>query len=286
MKTKKHYHLWCIALLLATLTTARAQDNGDMKPAATDTPTAATTSELWIRNGNRNIYGIVSRPVQEGRKKLAIVSHGFNGSHHFGRNYFETLNRLGYLVYTFDFPCGSLFSRSDNNTVNMSVRDEAEDVRAIVDYFTQGPDIDTAHVVLVGESQGGLVSALVAAELQDRISKLVLVYPALCIPDDWNKRYPDETAIPDTTRMWNVPVGKRYFMEARAIDVYPTITQYRGPVLIVHGSKDAVVPVRYAEKAMKVYDNAHLGIIPGAGHGFKPEEQKVSEHFVREFLEQ
>lgn len=34
------------------------------------------------------------------------------------------------------------------------------------------------------ECQRGFVSSLVAAKWKDRISKLVLFYPALCIPDD------------------------------------------------------------------------------------------------------
>jgi len=286
MKTLKKHRLWCVALLLAAMTSAHAQQNGSGNPFAAMSQPSKNTTELWVKNGDRNIYGLVSKPERPGKMKLAIISHGFGGTHHFGQKYFELLNSLGYMVYTFDFPCGSMFSRSDNNTLNMSVLDEAQDVKAIVDHFTRQADIDADSVVLVGESQGGLASALAAADLQDRINKLILVFPALCIPDDWNKRYPDEKLIPDTTMMWNVPIGRRYFAEAKKIDVYPAITRYHGPVLIVHGSKDAVVPVSYAEKAMKAYHNAHLGIIPGAGHGFKPEEERVSQQFIREFLEQ
>ncbi len=43
---------------------------------------------------------------------FAIVSHGFNGTHHFGRDYFDTLNKLGYAVYTFDFPAEALAARA------------------------------------------------------------------------------------------------------------------------------------------------------------------------------
>ena len=140
-------------------------------------------------------------------------------------------------------------------------------------------------MVLIGESQGGFVSAMAAAELGDTISSLVLIYPALCIPDNWNSRYKTEAEIPDTTKVWNVPIGQRFFKELRDIDVYGKITDYRGPVQIIHGSKDPVVPVEYSEEAMKKYHNAHIGVIPGAGHGFKPDERAVSNRFVKEFLE-
>ncbi|MCR5312312.1 MAG: alpha/beta hydrolase [Bacteroidaceae bacterium] len=244
----------------------------------------AKVKELVIMNGSRKIYGIASEPTNVTKKKVAIVSHGFNGTHHFAKDYFQTLNSLGYLVYTFDFPCGSVNSKSDNNTMNMSVVDEKNDLKAIVRHFQSQSDIDKDNIVLIGESQGGFVSAMAAAELKSEISKLILIYPALCIPDNWNARYKNVEDIPDTTRLWNVPMGKRFFMELRDMKVYETITQYEGPVQIIHGSKDAVVPLSYSEEAMKRYKNAHLGVIPGAGHGFTPEQRKVSNMFVKEML--
>jgi len=102
--------------------------------------------------------------------------------------------------------------------------------------------------------------------------------------DNWNTRYPKLKDIPDATKLWNVPMGRRFFEQLRNMDVYKTITRYKGPVQIVHGSKDAVVPLSYSEKAMKLYLMAHLGVIPGAGHRFKPEERKVSNQIVKEFL--
>lgn len=242
------------------------------------------TGELWIDNGARHIYGIVSKPAMSGRHKVAIVAHGFNGTHHFGRDYFDTLNKLGYQVYSFDFPCGSVNSRSDSNTVNMSVVDEKEDLKAIVSHFRRQPDVYPDSLVLIGESQGGLVAALAAAELKEQVSRLILVYPALCIPDNWNSRYRKAEDIPDTTLVWNVPLGRRFFEELRGMDVYKTIVEYTGPVLIVHGSKDRVVPLSYSERAMRLYHDAHIGVIPGAGHGFNPAERRVSNMFVSEFL--
>lgn len=36
------------------------------------------TSSLWIENGDRQIYGVLNRPLgKEGRLPIAIVSHGF-----------------------------------------------------------------------------------------------------------------------------------------------------------------------------------------------------------------
>lgn len=242
---------------------------------------------LWIKNGDRNIFGVISKPKQDGKKQpVAIISHGFNGSHHYGRTYFETLNALGYQVYVFDFPCGSVNSRSDNNTMNMSVLDEKSDLQAIVKYFQQQPDVDASNIVLIGESQGGFVSALTSASMPKDIKALVLVFPALCIPDNWNERYPTDAEIPDTTKLWNVPLGRRFFLEVRPIKIFKTIKKYKNPVLIVQGDKDPVVSMADSKKAVKTYKNARLHIIPGAGHGFKPNEQQESLQQIKAFLQE
>ena len=138
--------------------------------------------------------------------------------------------------------------------------------------------------MLIGESQGGFVSAMTAAHIPQDIDKLVLVFPALCIPDNWNAKYTQVTDIPDTTRLWNIPLGRRFFMELRDIDVFKTIKKFRKPVLIIQGDADAVVSLDDSRRAVKQYKDARLHIIPGAGHGFKPEEQKLSLEQIKTFL--
>ena len=247
----------------------------------------SNVEELWIRNGERHLYGVLSRPAHaKGKMPVAIIAHGFNGTHHFGRNYFETLNKLGYQVYTFDFACGSVNSRSDNNTMNMSILDEQSDLEAIVRYFKQQPDVDASRIVLIGESQGGLVSALTAASMPKDISRTILIFPALCIPDNWTVRYPNLSDIPDTTRLWNVPMGRRFFTEVRDINVFKRIGKYKRPVLIVQGDKDPVVSMKDSERAVKIYKDARLHVIPGAGHGFKPKEFEESLQQITLFLKE
>ncbi len=246
--------------------------------------TDSTVEELWIENGPRKIFGITSTPKGEGKKGVAIICHGFNGTHHFGRDYFKTLNNLGYIVYTLDFPNASLYSRSDNNTMKMSLINMREDTKNVVKYFQQRSDVDKEKIVLIGESQGGLVAVLAAADLKKEISKIILVYPALCIADDWNKRYPTAKSIPDTTSLWNVPMGRQYFEELKKIDYKKALTEYEGEVQIIHGSHDQIVPLSYSEDAMKTYKHAHLGVIPFAKHGFNPKEREVSNLFVDIFL--
>ena len=235
-----------------------------------------STRSLWIMNGDRQIYGVLSSPLEkkEGRMPIAIVSHGFNGTHHFAQDYFGPLAEMGWMTYAFDFPCGSVNSRSDSNTMNMSILDEQSDLRAIVNYFRSQPYVDPDRIMLIGESQGGLVSALTAAQMNKEVSELVLIYPAFCIPDNWNSRYPKLEDIPDTTRLWNVPMGRRFFEELHGMDAFRTMKKFQKPVLIIQGDADKVVLMDDSRRAAKTYKNARLHVIPGAGHGFKPKERK------------
>ena len=233
------------------------------------------TRSLWIENGDRQIYGVLNRPATaEGRLPIAIVSHGFNGTHHFAQDYFGPLGEQGWMTYAFDYPCGSVNSRSDPNTMNMSILDQEADLRAIVNYFRNQPYVDPDRIMLVGESQGGLVSALTAAQMNKEVSHLVLIYPALCIPQNWNSRYPTAESIPDTTRLWNVPMGRRFFEELHGVDAFRTMKKFKNPVLIIQGDADRVVLVDDSRRAARTYKDARLHIIPGAGHGFRPKERE------------
>lgn len=291
MKDYKTYRLWTVSvvLMLAVLLIGGVAEMM-AEPASVLSPKSdkdkETVRELWIENGDRKIYGVLSQPTggNEGKHPIAIVSHGFNGTHHFAQDYFAPLAEMGYMTYAFDFPCGSVKSKSDPNTMNMSVLDEKSDLQAIVNYFREQPYVDRDRIVLIGESQGGLVSALTAASMPKKVSQLVLIYPALCIPDNWNARYPRVEDIPDTTRMWNVPLGRRYFEEVKPMKVFKTIKKYKRPVIIIQGDADRVVSMEDSKRAVKTYRDASLHVIPGAGHGFKLNERTEAIRMIRAFL--
>ena len=243
------------------------------------------TRSLWIENGDRQIYGVLNRPLQaQGSLPIAIVSHGFNGTYHFAQDYFVPLAEQGWMTYAFDFPCGSVNSRSDSNTMNMSILDEQSDLCAIVNYFRRQPYVDSDRIMLIGESQGGLVSVLTAAQMNKEVSELVLIYPALCIPNNWNSRYSKLEDIPDTTRLWNVPMGRRFFEELHGMDAFRTMKKFQKPVLIIQGDADQVVSMEDSRRAAKTYKNASLHVIPGAGHGFKPKERQEAIEQIKSFI--
>lgn len=132
-----------------------------------------------------------------------------------------------------------------------------------------GPGGAAPGVVLVGASQGGMVSALVAAAEPQEVGALVLFYPAFCIVDDTHESFASEDEIPETYSLMGwMTVGRNYSTDVWDLDVFGEIGKYAGPVLIVHGDADRIVDISYSERAAGVYRNAELDVIEGAGHGF------------------
>lgn len=250
--------------------------------------TAQITDTLIINNGERRLFGLLHRPSgpKEQPMPIAILAHGFNGTYHYGQEYFDHLGAIGYQTYTFDFPCGSTDSAIDNNTLNMSIRDEQADLMAVVEYFVSRPDTDPSRIVLIGGSQGGIVAALAASAIPDKIHRLILEFPAFSIPDNYNRRFGSVDEIPDTTYVWKVPLGRRFFTELRDMDAFAVMPLYKRPVLILHGDKDPVVPLGGSERAVGVYPDARLKVIKGAGHGFQGDDFILSMNYITDFLKE
>lgn len=143
-----------------------------------------STTAFECQRENLTIRGTEYRPQGE-ELSIAIVSHGFMAFQDTVRHYAKKLAEHGYVSYCFDF-CGGCVvkGKSDGKTTEMSVMTEVKDLEAVIDYARSRQYSNPREIVLMGCSQGGFVSAIAASRLNDQISKLILFYPALCIPDD------------------------------------------------------------------------------------------------------
>ena len=244
-----------------------------------------TSEDLWCERDGLRIYGIVYRPKGiEGRMPAVIFSHGFGGSHNTGAQYAQRLAAKGYVVYCFDFCGATSSSRSDGATTDMSIFTEESDLKAVVATIKAQDYVDSSQLYLMGTSQGGMVSAMAAAELSADIKAAILLYPALCIADNAKEWFGTKDGIPDTYNLWGVTLGRAYFERLFDFDTYGYISRYTGPVLIVHGDQDGIVPVSYAEQAAETYANAELHILPGAGHGFYGNDFEQTVTWTLDFL--
>lgn len=228
------------------------------------------TEDMRIRADGRTVFGTFYDPEAGEARPLVIFSHGFNGS---GKDFDAEARALaehGYCAFCFDFCGGSLETRSDLTTREMTIGTEREDLGAVLEELSLDRRTDKKRIVLFGGSQGGLVTALVAADLPQDVAAVFLLFPALCIPDDWTRAFPNKDALPDEFSRWGVPLGREFVRSVHGLDVFAHIAAYRGHVRIVHGDADDVVPLSYSRRAQAAYADAELAILPGEGHGFSP----------------
>lgn len=248
-----------------------------------------TTKFQTTRDG-RTIRGIEYRPPGD-NLPIAIVSHGFLANLRTTKHYALQLAQWGFCAYCFDFIGGGVFCRSDGKMKDMSVMTEKADLQAVMAYAASRDYTKADGITLMGCSQGGFVSALVAAEEPSRIARLILLYPALCIPDDARKGKMmmfefDPENIPDSLSWGPIKLSGRYVRDVINIDPYQAIAPYTGPVLILHGEKDAIVDVSYAHRAGECYGSScTVTILPDAAHGFRKETDAKAFTYIQDFLE-
>lgn len=227
---------------------------------------------------------------------IAIISHGFMANYKTVEHYANLFSKLGYAAYCFDFNGGSvLMSKSDGKTTDMSVITETKDLIAVIEYTKSLSYTNENEIILMGCSQGAFVSALVAAKLKDKISKLILFYPALCIPEDARNGKMmfakfDPNNLPDTINCGPMKLGKCYVLDVLQMDPYNEIKGYLGDVLVVHGTKDKIVKMEYIEKAYNVYNErktnnkVEMYAIENGKHMFSKKHDKIAINYIKEFI--
>ena len=242
------------------------------------------TEEQWCRNGDKQIYGVSYIPEGEGKFPLVIFSHELGNNHEAGIRYAERLAENGYAAYVFDFCGGSTagkVNRSDGSNYEMSVMTEASDLEAVLVSAKTWDHVDPEKIVLLGGSQGGLVTIVTGTAHQNEISGMILMYPALSAKDDHGvNRYNSVDEVPSVVNLFGgwMQVGRNYITDIWDVDFYELLAGYQGKVLLLHGDRDATVPLSYSEKASEIIPDCEFSVIKDGGHEFfgQPFEDAMS----------
>lgn len=219
------------------------------------------------KSDGKVIRGVIFRPDSDGKFKTVIFSHGFNSNYHNLMGHGKFYAESGIVIVYYDFCGGGLETVSDGSMLDMTLFTETGDLKDIMDYTVELPYVDKDQLYLQGESQGGLVSSMVAVERKDDIKGIVLWYPAFVIPDDSKKRIAE-----GNTDVFGIKISPDYDKVAISVDITELWKGFDKPVLIVHGDKDGIAPIDYSRRAIEVYEDAELVEIIGSDHGFNEED--------------
>ena len=287
---KKNFGQIVLCMLMAVamgLTACSSDDNevttppdnnenvGDADSTQTDVEWVVDSVELWSQRDTNRIYGVMYyNPVTSKKQPAVILSHSSSLTHEAMRGYASAIAKMGYAAYCFDFCGGSDKSKSGGSTDDMTVFTEVEDLRAVVKTVKSLGYVEPSEVYLLGSSQGGLVSALLADECPDDFAGMILFYPAFNIPEmvskfsgfgNWGD-FGDFGNWGDFGSMMSM--SEKYINSIKDFDVWSHIGKFSKPVCIIHGTADMIVPISNSEKAVGLYPSATLNKIEGANHGF------------------
>lgn len=237
-----------------------------------DAPILSETSDYVIYNlpfkvNDYEIDGELYLPkTNETIFKTVVISHGFAGNKNENRTNADFYATHGCAAYIFSYH--NFYEGNASRTFDYSLKTEMVDLNAVIDGILEYDFTDRSRLFLAGYSQGGAVSALVAATRPDDLRGIVLFYPALMIPDMTRERYASKDVIPETDTLWDSTVYRRYFLDAYDIDAYSEISKFKKDVLLMQGDSDVIVPKSVGDKVSQTYENCEYHVIEGAGHSF------------------
>lgn len=215
--------------------------------------------EMRVVRDGLSIYGKIYTPAgADGKLPAVILSHSANVTSDTMKSYCERIAAQGLVAYAFDFCGGSKNSRSDGDEADMTVFTEVEDLKAVLKAVSELDYVDSQNIYLFGTSQGGLVSAITAAEYASEVQGLILFYPGFNIAQMAQKYGSSMPGASDNP----------FISTLLDYDVYEHIGSYEGDVLILHGTMDFIVPCSFSEQAAQIYEHCELHLIEGASHGF------------------
>ena len=207
------------------------------------------------------------------RCPMVILMHGIFSSKDFNPMpaLAKGLAAQGIASVRFDFDG---HGKSEGRMQDMTIEKELADARAVWDYVKALPYV--TKVGLLGHSQGGVVASMTAGRLEAEGAApdaLVLIAPGSVIKEAcqggkfFNARF-DPSDPPEFIRCWGfMKLGREYLLTTQELDIYGTAAAFKGPVLLLHGTKDRIVPMWCSERYLEVYgDSAALHRIEGENH--------------------
>ena len=225
------------------------------------------------------------------RCPMVILMHGIFSSKDYNPMpaLAKGLAQAGIASIRFDFDG---HGKSEGRMQDMTIEKEIADAMAIWDYVKGLPYV--SRVGFLGHSQGGVVASMTAGRLASKGSDfpkaMVLIAPGSVIKEAcqggkfFNARF-DPKDPPEHIRCWGIKkLGREYLLGTQELEIYETAAMYKGDVLLLHGTKDGIVPMWCSERFKETYgDKAELSKIEGENHTITRRRDEVVRQAVSFF---
>lgn len=229
--------------------------------------------EAWTI-GAMEVTGATEGTGTTGRKcPMVILMHGIFSSGNIVPMpaLARELAKAGIASIRFDF--GGHW-RSEGEMQHMTIGNEIADALAMWEYAKSLPYV--SEIGLLGHSQGGVVASMTAGILAERGEEpagLVLIAPGSVIQDACrNGRFFgaefDPADPPEYVKCFGMmKLGREYILTTQELDIYGTAKAYTGPVRLIHGSKDTIVPMSCSKRFVETYgERSELIVVEGENH--------------------
>ena len=226
---------------------------------------------------------------------MVILMHGIFSSKNFTPmpTIAKSLAKAGIASIRFNF--GGHWS-SEGEMQRMTIENEIADALAMWHYASSLPYV--TRIGLLGHSQGGVVASMTAGRIATMptstkpLYALVLIAPATVLKNAcqngklFNARF-DPVNPPEYIKCFGMmKLGREYLLTTQQLDIYGTAQSYQGPVLILHGKNDRLVPLWCSQQYLTTYPNTtQLTIVEGENHRISRKTKKVAT-LITQFFKQ
>jgi pimeloyl-ACP methyl ester carboxylesterase len=256
---------------------------------------AVTAREYTVRGPEGGLSFKVALPEgfdpQADRCPMVILMHGIFSSKDFNPmpSLAKGLAQAGIASIRFDFDG---HGKSEGRMQDMTIEKEIADAMAILKYV-QGLTY-VSEIGFLGHSQGGVVASMTAGRLslqgKDAPKGMVLIAPGAVIKEAcqggkfFNARF-DPKDPPEYIRCWGVKkLGREYLLSTQELDIFGTAAAYGGKVLLLHGTRDGIVPLWCSERYKETYgDRSDLILVDGENHMITRRRSEVVQRTVAFF---
>lgn len=245
---------------------------------------AETSTDITVMNGARAIPATVVLPDGDGPFPAVVMNHGHGGGRQEGGGFprlAKALADAGIATIRMDF-AGSGDSTEPFTDGYMS--NMIADSNASLAYLLDNYPVDAERLGVFGYSMGGRIALTIAGTPDNPYKAVGLLAPSANWgdellqgffggPEEYQRLYAEastDKGYADYTTPYGQQqqLGKVWFDELIASKPLDAISAYSGPMLVVHGDKDTVVPADVNEAVVAAYPAASIVLVPDADHGY------------------